>query len=32
VDFRSELPRDETGKLYKRLLRDEFWQGQDRRI
>ena len=32
VDFREELPRDETGKLYKRLLRDEFWQGQDRRI
>ena len=32
VNFRSELPRDETGKLYKRLLRDEYWQGQDRRI
>ena len=32
VDFRSELPRDQTGKLYKRLLRDEYWQGQDRRI
>ncbi len=32
VDFRSELPRDETGKLYKRLLRDEYWQGQSRRI
>ena len=32
VAFRSELPRDETGKLYKRLLRDEYWQGQDRRI
>ena len=32
VDFREELPRDQTGKLYKRLLRDEYWQGQDRRI
>ncbi|MCE2513096.1 MAG: AMP-binding protein, partial [Acidimicrobiia bacterium] len=32
VDFRGELPRDETGKLYKRLLRDEYWKGQDRRI
>ena len=32
VDFRSELPRDQTGKLYKRLLRDEYWQDQDRRI
>jgi long-chain acyl-CoA synthetase len=25
VDFRRELPRHETGKLYKRLLRDEYW-------
>ena len=32
VDFRDELPRNETGKLYKRLLRDEYWQGHDRRI
>ena len=32
VDFREELPRDQTGKLYKRLLRDEYWQDQDRRI
>ena len=32
VDFRAELPRDGTGKLYKRLLRDEYWQGQNRRI
>jgi long-chain acyl-CoA synthetase len=25
VDFRDELPRHPTGKLYKRLLRDEYW-------
>ncbi|WP_068922955.1 acyl-CoA synthetase [Planobispora rosea] len=25
VDFREELPRHPTGKLYKRLLRDEYW-------
>ena len=25
IDFRDELPRHETGKLYKRLLRDEYW-------
>jgi long-chain acyl-CoA synthetase len=25
IDFRQELPRHETGKLYKRLLRDEYW-------
>ncbi|MEV4020120.1 AMP-binding protein [Nonomuraea angiospora] len=25
VDFREQLPRHPTGKLYKRLLRDEYW-------
>jgi acyl-CoA synthetase (AMP-forming)/AMP-acid ligase II len=25
IDFRSELPRHPTGKLYKRLLKDEYW-------
>ncbi|MFR9802237.1 acyl-CoA synthetase [Pseudonocardia sp. RS010] len=25
IDFRAELPRQATGKLYKRLLRDEYW-------
>jgi acyl-CoA synthetase (AMP-forming)/AMP-acid ligase II len=29
VDFRDELPRHPTGKLYKRLLRDEYWAGRD---
>ena len=28
VDFRAELPRHPTGKLYKRLLKDEYWQGR----
>jgi long-chain acyl-CoA synthetase len=28
VDFRAELPRHPTGKLYKRLLRDEYWAGR----
>jgi long-chain acyl-CoA synthetase len=27
VDFVGELPRSATGKLYKRLLRDEYWKG-----
>jgi acyl-CoA synthetase (AMP-forming)/AMP-acid ligase II len=27
VDFVPELPRSETGKLYKRLLRDAYWTG-----
>lgn len=25
IDFRSTLPRHATGKLYKRLLKDEYW-------
>jgi long-chain acyl-CoA synthetase len=28
LDFRDELPRHETGKLYKRLLKDEYWAGR----
>jgi long-chain acyl-CoA synthetase len=29
IDFRAELPRHDTGKLYKRLLRDEYWAKKD---
>ena len=25
IDYKDELPRLPTGKLYKRLLRDEYW-------
>jgi long-chain acyl-CoA synthetase len=25
IDFMAELPRHDTGKLYKRLLRDQYW-------
>ena len=32
VDFREELPRHPTGKLYKRLLKDEYWQAAGRTI
>ena len=32
VDFEAELPRHPTGKLYKRLLRDRYWQGHASRI
>lgn len=28
IDFRAELPRHPTGKLYKRHLRDEYWAKQ----
>jgi long-chain acyl-CoA synthetase len=26
IDFMAELPRHDTGKLYKRLLRDQYWK------
>jgi len=26
IDFKEELPRHPTGKLYIRLLKDEYWQ------
>jgi long-chain acyl-CoA synthetase len=30
VDFVAELPRDPNGKLYKRKLRDPYWEGVQR--
>jgi acyl-CoA synthetase (AMP-forming)/AMP-acid ligase II len=32
IDFREELPRHATGKLYKRLLKDEYWAESGRTI
>ncbi len=32
VDVEAELPRHPTGKLYKRLLRDPYWEGEGRAI
>jgi long-chain acyl-CoA synthetase len=32
IDFVEELPRDPNGKLYKRKLRDPYWQGRARAI
>ena len=32
VDFVPELPRSETGKLYKRVLRDAYWKGHQSSI
>lgn len=32
VDFEDELPRQPTGKLYKRLLRDRYWGANESRI
>lgn len=32
ISFTSELPRDPNGKLFRRLLRDRYWEGQGRAI
>ena len=32
VSFAAELPRNASGKLLKRVLREPFWQGQSRRV
>jgi long-chain acyl-CoA synthetase len=32
IDFAAELPRQPTGKLYKRLLRDRYWGTKESRI
>jgi fatty-acyl-CoA synthase len=29
IDFIDEMPRLPTGKLYKRLLKDKYWQGRN---
>jgi len=32
IDFIEAMPRDPNGKLYKRKLRDPYWQGQEKAI
>lgn len=32
IDFTSELPRNPSGKLLKRELREPYWEGHERRI
>ena len=32
IDFVSELPRLENGKIYKRVLRDQYWSGRGSRL
>ena len=32
IDFREDLPRDDTGKIYKRRLREPYWKDTGRKI
>jgi len=32
IDFIDQLPRLPTGKLYKRLLRDQYWKGTEKKV
>ena len=32
VDFAADLPREDSGKIFKRKLREPFWEGLERRI
>lgn len=32
IDFERELPREASGKLYIRRLRDRYWRGRERQI
>jgi acyl-CoA synthetase (AMP-forming)/AMP-acid ligase II len=32
IEFDAELPRDPNGKLYKRRIRDRYWQDRTSRI
>ena len=32
IDFTTEMPRDPNGKLYKRKLRDPYWEGVQRAV
>jgi long-chain acyl-CoA synthetase len=32
VRFHAQLPREDTGKIFKRKLREPYWEGMQRRI
>jgi long-chain acyl-CoA synthetase len=32
IDFIEKLPRDENGKLYKRRLRDPYWENHSANV
>jgi long-chain acyl-CoA synthetase len=32
IEVRAELPREDSGKIFKRHLRDPYWEDSNRRI
>jgi long-chain acyl-CoA synthetase len=32
IEFRDELPREDSGKIFKRKIRDEYWKAAGRNI
>jgi long-chain acyl-CoA synthetase len=32
IEFSNTLPREDTGKIFKRKLKEPFWQGTGRSI
>ena len=32
IDYMAQLPRDPNGKLYKRRLREPYWEGRERKV
>ena len=32
IDFSDQLPRQESGKIYRRLLRDHYWEDRKEKI
>ena len=32
IEFVNELPRNPSGKILKRLLRERYWEGYERRV
>jgi long-chain acyl-CoA synthetase len=32
IEFRSDLPREDSGKIFKRKLREPYWEGVQRKI
>jgi len=32
IEFADELPREDSGKIWKKKLRAPYWEGMDRQI